>query len=79
MKIAVIVIGSLAVLILTVLVIGALLPKHHIATRSATFTGRSSFVFFVPDRADQTRAFRVQYRRENRADPKAMGSPGGVE
>ena len=45
MKIAVIVIGSLAVLILTVLVIGALLPKHHIATRSATFRAKPERLF----------------------------------
>jgi hypothetical protein len=45
MKIAVIVIGILALLILTPLVVGALLPKHHIATRSATFRAKPEQLF----------------------------------
>ena len=45
MKIALIAIGSLAVLILAVFIIGELLPKHHRATRSAAFHARPEQVF----------------------------------
>src|SRR5215813_4362351 len=45
MKIVLIVVSSLAVLILTVFVVGALLPKHHIATRSATFRAKPEQLF----------------------------------
>jgi len=45
MKIVLIVVGSLALLILSVFVIGALLPKHHIATRSAMFHAKPEQLF----------------------------------
>lgn len=45
MKIALIVVGCLAMLIVTVAVIGALLPKHHIVTRSAKFRATPEKLF----------------------------------
>jgi len=45
MKIVLIVVGSLVLLIISVFVIGALLPKHHIATRSATFRAKPEQLF----------------------------------
>jgi Polyketide cyclase / dehydrase and lipid transport len=45
MKIVLIAVGSLVLLILSVFVIGALLPKHHIATRSATFRAKPEQLF----------------------------------
>ena len=45
MKIALIVVGSLAVLIFAVVTVGALLPKHHVATLSARFRARPEQLF----------------------------------
>ena len=45
MKIALIFVGAIAALILVVVVVGALLPKHHMATRSAVFRARAEHLF----------------------------------
>lgn len=47
MKILFIVIGSLALLIFAIVLIGALLPKHHVVTRSAIFHARPEQLFGV--------------------------------
>lgn len=45
MKITLLVIGSVVLLVLAVIAIGILLPKHHVATRSAKFRARPEQLF----------------------------------
>lgn len=45
MKIALVAIGCLAILILGLLIVGTLLPRHHSATRSAAFRTRPDQLF----------------------------------
>jgi hypothetical protein len=45
MKIVLITVGVLVALMIGVVVVGALLPKHHTVTRSATFRAKPAQLF----------------------------------
>ena len=61
--------GSLAVLVLVVVVVGMLLPKHHIATRSARFRAKPEQLFALISGPPTWRPDVKKYEK--------VGDPGG--